>query len=192
MSADLRHTVEAPPPARGHVIGVVPEDVGGKSVREVLGRDMGDCNRLAPGSAASVNWWEATVADERELRRLQHDLADRARIFSRCGAVEHYLGDGELAFDRLPLGFEIDSASQALAFRVDCARGCMSLDQSPERAARLDRIPRGTVIASRRRRRGRAGDGGGNEGDNIGTVALVPRRIIGRACGDAIGKNQRR
>ena len=71
MGADLRHAVEAAPPARRHVVGVVPEHVGGKRVCQVLGRDVRDGNRLAPGVAAS---W-ASRAPNRTLEELREYAA---------------------------------------------------------------------------------------------------------------------
>ena len=79
----------------------------------------------APVLAIGIGARNHTPADERELRRLADDGADRRRITAGAGAVQHHLGDGELALKRLTARLEIDGAGEAAL--LDIGRRCGSL-----------------------------------------------------------------
>ena len=87
------------------------------------------------------------AADEGELRGLADDAADRRRIAAGGGAVEHHLGDRELAFERLAARLEIDRAGEAMLLGAARCRGGVGLvdEQIGARAARAPRRRRAVM-----------------------------------------------
>src|SRR4051812_43160985 len=106
MLADPGGFGEAVAPARGHVIGMVPEAIRRQQPRRLaLEGDAGDADGAAPGLRAAIGVGYAAAADERELGALDDDAAQAGGIAAGGGAVHHHLGNGELALERLAARF---------------------------------------------------------------------------------------
>ena len=85
-----------------------------------------------PGGAAAVDLGDAAAADEGELARLGHHLADGGAEAAGLDPVEDHFGDRELALERLAARFEIDGAGEAIELLVAGVGAGMLRDQIGE------------------------------------------------------------
>ena len=112
-------------PARARPAGVEEERLRRAAVGEVAGRRCGRwrppcASRARPAAAAGCG-----RRGRRRIGRLADDAADVEREAAGAGAVDDHFGDGELAGERLALGFEIDRAGEAfvsVGFAVPACR----------------------------------------------------------------------
>src|SRR4051794_3101507 len=180
VGADLGDPGALAAPGGGDVVGVVPKDIGSDLGGEVLAGDLGDGERAVPGVARRVRRREAAGADERELGVLGDDPADARRIDPGAGAVQNYLGDGELAFEALAARLEIDRLGEAELLLVLVAE----VDEGEDEV--LERPSAGGGKGLGRGLGGRLPGGGLLIGDGLGGLLSDDRREA-REVGDAGG-----
>ena len=107
-------------------------------------RAMATARRQA--SLARGGGRDAAAADEGELRGLADDAAPGRRIAARAGAVQHHLGDRELAFQGLAARLEIDGAGEAILLGGERCRRRHGVRRA--RPGRADAAPRPTASRS--------------------------------------------